>query len=74
VTIYAAYLLLLITWVRGPLSPLVMLPWLTLPVAAEIVRVVRNRTEGPSLNRALAQTGLLQLASCMLLSVGVLFS
>jgi 1,4-dihydroxy-2-naphthoate octaprenyltransferase len=51
-----------------------MLPWLTLPVAAEIVRVVRNRTEGPSLNRALAQTGLLQLASCMLLSVGVLFS
>jgi 1,4-dihydroxy-2-naphthoate octaprenyltransferase len=74
VTIYAAYLLLLVTWVRGPLSPLVMLPWLTLPVAAEIVRVVRNRTDGSSLNRALAQTGLLQLTSCMLLSVGVLFS
>jgi 1,4-dihydroxy-2-naphthoate octaprenyltransferase len=74
VTIYGAYVLLLVTWVRGPLSPLVMLAWLTLPVAAEIVRVVRNRTDGPSLNRALAQTGLLQLASCMLLSVGVLFS
>ena len=74
VTVYGAYVLLVITWVGGPLSPLVMLPWLTLPVAAEIVRVVRNRTDGPSLNRALAQTGLLQLAFCMLLSVGVLFS
>jgi 1,4-dihydroxy-2-naphthoate polyprenyltransferase len=74
VTIYSAYVLLVITWVRGPLSPLVMLPWLTLPVGAEIVRVVRNRVDGPSLNRALAQTGLLQLAFCMLLSAGVLFS
>ena len=74
VTIYAAYVLLVIPWVRGPLSPLVMLPWLTLPVGAEIVRVVRNRVDGPSLNRALAQTGLLQLAFCMLLSAGVLFS
>jgi 1,4-dihydroxy-2-naphthoate octaprenyltransferase len=74
VTIYAAYALLVITWVRGPLSPLVMVPLLTLPVAAEIVRVVRNRVDGRSLNRALAQTGLLQLAFCMLLSVGVLFS
>jgi 1,4-dihydroxy-2-naphthoate octaprenyltransferase len=73
-TIYAAYVLLVVTWVRGPLSPLVMLPWLTLPVGAEIVRVVRNRVDGPSLNRALAQTGLLQLAFCMLLSAGVLFS
>jgi 1,4-dihydroxy-2-naphthoate octaprenyltransferase len=74
VTIYAGYALLVFTWVRGPLSPLVMLPWLTLPVAAEIVRVVRNRVDGPSLNRALAQIGLLQLAFCMLLSAGVLFS
>ncbi len=73
-TIYAAYVLLVITWVFGPLSPLVMLPWLTLPVGAEIVRVVRNRSDGPSLNRALAQTGMLQLACCLLLSVGVLFS
>ncbi len=74
VTIYAAYVLLVVTWVRGPLTPLVMLPWLTLPVGAELVRVVRNRIDGPSLNRALAQTGLLQLAFCSLLSAGVLFS
>ena len=73
-TIYAAYVLLIVTWVRGPLSALVMLPWLTLPVGAEIVRVVRNRVDGPSLNRALAQTGLLQLAFCMLLAAGLLIS
>lgn len=74
VTIYSAYVLLAITWVLGPLTPLVMLPWLTLPVGAEIVRVVRNRSDGASLNGALAQTGMLQLACCLLLSVGVLFS
>jgi 1,4-dihydroxy-2-naphthoate octaprenyltransferase len=74
ITIYGAYALLVITWVLGPLTPLVLLPWLTLPIGAEVVRVVRNRSDGPSLNRALAQTGMLQLASCLLLAVGVLFS
>jgi 1,4-dihydroxy-2-naphthoate octaprenyltransferase len=72
--IYGAYLLALVTWVFGPLKPWVLLPWLTLPVGAELVRQVRNRTDGPSLNQALAQTGLLQLAFCMLLSAGILLS
>ena len=72
--VYGAYVLLVVPWVFGPLSGWLMLPWLTLPVAAEIVRIVRNRTDGPSLNRALAQNGMLQLAFCMLLSAGVLFS
>jgi 1,4-dihydroxy-2-naphthoate octaprenyltransferase len=35
---------------------------------------VRNRTDGPSLNQALAQTGMLQLAFCVLLSAGLLLS
>src|SRR5690242_7244303 len=73
-TIYAAYILLCVTWVFGPLTAWVMLPWLTLPVGAEIVRDVRNRVDGPSLNHALAQTGMLQLAFCMLLAAGVLIS
>ena len=73
-TIYAAYVLLFVTWVFGPLTAWVMLPWLTIPVGAEIVREVRNRVDGPSLNRALAQTGMLQLAFCMLLSAGLLIS
>jgi 1,4-dihydroxy-2-naphthoate octaprenyltransferase len=73
-TIYAAYVLLLVTWVFGPLTAWVLLPWLTVPVGAEIVREVRNRVDGPSLNRALGQTGMLQLAFCMLLSAGILIS
>jgi 1,4-dihydroxy-2-naphthoate polyprenyltransferase len=73
-TVYAAYLLTPVTWLFGPTKAWVMLPWLTLPVAAPIVRAVRNRTDGPSLNQALAQTGMLQLAFCMLLAAGLLLS
>jgi 1,4-dihydroxy-2-naphthoate octaprenyltransferase len=74
VMIYAAYVLTPITWLFGPTRPWVLLPWLTLPAAAPIVRTVRNRADGPSLNGALAQTGMLQLAFCMLLAAGLLLS
>ncbi len=73
-TIYLAYLLAPVTWIFGPLKPWVFLPWLTLPVAAGVVRIVRNRTDGPSLNGALAHTGALQLAFCALLAAGLLLS
>ena len=73
-TIYAAYVLAPVTWLFGPTAAWVILPWLTLPVAAPIVRAVRNRADGTSLNQALAQTGMLQLAFCMLLSAGLLLS
>src|SRR5919109_1448762 len=53
--VYGAYLLTPVTWLFGPLKPWLLLPWLTLPIAARVVRVVRNRTDGPSLNQALAQ-------------------
>jgi 1,4-dihydroxy-2-naphthoate octaprenyltransferase len=72
--IYLAFLLTPVTWVFGPMKPWMLLPWLTLPIAAPIVRTVRNRTDGPSLNAALAQTGMLQLSFCMLLSAGLLLS
>jgi 1,4-dihydroxy-2-naphthoate octaprenyltransferase len=72
--IYAAYILAPVTWIFGPLKPWVLLPWLTLPLATPVIRVVRNRTDGASLNQALGQTGMLQLAFCMLLSAGVLLS
>jgi 1,4-dihydroxy-2-naphthoate polyprenyltransferase len=72
--IYVAYVLVPVTWAFGPLRPWVLLPWLTLPLAAQVVRAVRNRTDGPSLNQALAQTGMLQLAFCVLLSAGLLLS
>jgi 1,4-dihydroxy-2-naphthoate octaprenyltransferase len=71
---YLAYVLAPITWIFGPLTAWVMLPWLTIPLAAATVRTVRTRVDGPSLNRALAQTGMLQLAFCALLSAGLLLS
>jgi len=72
--VYLAYLLTPVTWLFGPLKPWVLLPWLTLPIAAPIVRAVRNHTDGASLNHALAQAGMLQLAFCTLLAAGLLLS
>ena len=39
-----------------------------------VAGVVRTHTDGPSLNAALGQTGMLQLVFCVLLSVGILLS
>jgi 1,4-dihydroxy-2-naphthoate octaprenyltransferase len=72
--VYLAYLLAPVTWLFGPTSAWVLLPWLTLPLATAVVRIVRTRTDGSSLNGALAQSGMLQLAFCMLLSAGLLLS
>jgi len=74
VIVYLAFLLTPATWVFGPLRPWVFLPWLALPLAAGLVRTVRNRTDGASLNEALARNGMLQLAFCVLLSAGLLLS
>jgi 1,4-dihydroxy-2-naphthoate octaprenyltransferase len=72
--VYVAFLLAPVTWVFGPTKPWMVLPWLTLPLAVRLVRLVRNRSDGPSLNGALAQSGMLQLAFCTLLSAGLLLS
>jgi 1,4-dihydroxy-2-naphthoate polyprenyltransferase len=72
--VYPSFLLVPVTWIFGPLKAWVLLPWLTLPLAARVARTVRNHTDGPSLNQALAQTGMLQLAFCVLLSAGLLLS
>jgi 1,4-dihydroxy-2-naphthoate polyprenyltransferase len=73
-TVYLAFLLAPVTWIFGPVKPWVMLTWLALPLAAALVRIVRTRTDGPSLNGALARSGMLQLAFCVLLSAGLLLS
>src|SRR5436305_2236348 len=72
--VYLAYLLAPVTWLFGPLRAWLMLSWLSLPLAASVVRTVRNHADGPSLNQALAQSGMLQLTFCVLLSAGVLLS
>ena len=72
--VYLAFLLAPVTWLVGPVQAWVLLPWLTLPLAVRLVQTVRSHADGPSLNQALAQTGMLQLAFCVLLSAGLLLS
>jgi 1,4-dihydroxy-2-naphthoate polyprenyltransferase len=74
VMIIAAFVSAPLPWILGSLSPWLLLSWLALPLALPVVRVVRTRTDGPSLNGALAGTGQLQLAFCVLLSAGLLAS
>ena len=73
-TLYIAYLVAPLPWLLGTLSPWLLLPWLTLPLAVRLARTVRTHTDGPTLNESLAHTGMLQLAFCVLLSAGVLAS
>jgi 1,4-dihydroxy-2-naphthoate polyprenyltransferase len=72
--VYGAYLLAPVAWIFGPLTAWLLLPWLSLPLAAQVVRAVRNHSDGPTLNETLAQTGMLQLAFCTLLAAGLLLS
>lgn len=58
----------------GGLSAWVLLPLLTVPLALRLTAIVRRRTDGPSLNGALAGTGVLQLVFCVLLAAGMLLS
>jgi 1,4-dihydroxy-2-naphthoate polyprenyltransferase len=69
-----SYVVAPLPWLLGPLSAWLLLSWLTLPLALKLVRTVREHADGPTLNEALAQTGLLQLTFCLLLSAGILAS
>jgi 1,4-dihydroxy-2-naphthoate octaprenyltransferase len=69
-----AFLVAPVPWLLGSLGPWLLLSWLAIPPAVAVVRIVRTRTDGPSLNGALARTGMLQLGFCLLLSAGVLAS
>jgi 1,4-dihydroxy-2-naphthoate polyprenyltransferase len=73
-TLVLAFVLALVTWVFGPLTPWVALCWLAIPLAVALTRLVFTHTDGPSLNQALAKTGQLQLVFCVLLSAGLLLS
>jgi 1,4-dihydroxy-2-naphthoate octaprenyltransferase len=69
-----AFLTAPLPWVLGSLSAWLLVSWLAIPLAVPLVRTVRTRTDGPSLNGALAGTGQLQLAFCVLVSAGLLAS
>jgi 1,4-dihydroxy-2-naphthoate octaprenyltransferase len=73
--IYVAFLIPPIVWAAGgDVGPWVFLTWLALPLAVPLVRTVRQHDDGPTLNDALARTGMLQLVFCVLLSAGLLLS
>jgi 1,4-dihydroxy-2-naphthoate octaprenyltransferase len=69
-----AFVCPLILLLGGSLTAWILLCWLAAPLAVPLVRTVRDRTDGPSLNRALAGTGQLQLIFSLLLAVGVILS
>ena len=58
----------------GGLSWWLALPLLSLPLAVALWRTVRERSDGLSLNRALADTGRLLALFSLLLSAGILLS
>ena len=72
--VYGAFLLAPLPWLLGVdgLDAGCCCRWPALPLAVPVVRIVRNRSDGPSLNEALANTGLLQLGFCVLLTAGLL--
>jgi 1,4-dihydroxy-2-naphthoate octaprenyltransferase len=61
-------------WLAGGLTAWVLLALLALPLAVPLRRTVAERTDGPSLNGALAGTGRLLAVFSLLLAVGVLAS
>jgi 1,4-dihydroxy-2-naphthoate octaprenyltransferase len=61
-------------WALGSMSAWLWLCWAAVPLAVGVLATVRTRSDGPSLNAALARTGVLQLVFCLLLSAGILAS
>jgi 1,4-dihydroxy-2-naphthoate polyprenyltransferase len=72
--VYLAFPIPTIVWLAGAFEAWLLLPWLALPLAVPLVRTVRGHDDGPTLNAALARTGMLQLVFCLLLSAGLLAS
>ena len=72
--VYGAFVIAPVPWVAGALSAWLLLPLVLVPAAVTLVRLVRRHADGPTLNRALARTGLLQLGFCVLLSAGLQLS
>jgi 1,4-dihydroxy-2-naphthoate polyprenyltransferase len=72
--VLGAFLLAPLPWLLGSMTAWLLLPWCAIPLAIPLVRIVRTRVDGPTLNGALAKTGALQLVFCLLFSGGILLS
>jgi 1,4-dihydroxy-2-naphthoate octaprenyltransferase len=69
-----AYLVIGLIVVTGEGEAWLLLSWASAPLAPPLLRTVAARTDGPSLNGALAGTGRLLAAFALLLSAGLLLS
>lgn len=72
--VLGAFVVLPIALVAGGGSPLPLIGLLALPLAVPPLRTMTNRTDGPSLNKALAQTGALLGTFSLLVSLGLLLA
>jgi 1,4-dihydroxy-2-naphthoate octaprenyltransferase len=61
-------------WLAGGLSAWLLLTFAAFPLVPPLVRTVATRSDGPSLNRALADTGRLVAVFSLLLAAGELLS
>lgn len=68
-----AYALLTLAWLGGEAPVWVLLTWLSLPLVQPLMRVVFQQ-RGKPLNAALAGTGRLDLAFCLLLAAGLVIA
>ncbi len=74
VMVALAYPTALIPTLLGSLNAWPVLVVLTIPIAVALVKTVASHTDGPTLNSALARSGLLELAFCLLLTIGLLLN
>jgi 1,4-dihydroxy-2-naphthoate polyprenyltransferase len=72
--VLGAFVIAPLPWLLGSMTAWLLLSWGAIPLAVPVARVVRTCSDGPSLNRALAQTGITQLVFCLLYSAGILAS
>jgi 1,4-dihydroxy-2-naphthoate polyprenyltransferase len=72
--VLGAFVVLPIALVAGDGGLLPLIGLLALPLAVPPLRTMSNRTDGPSLNEALAQTGALLGAFSLLVSLGLLLA
>lgn len=74
VMVALAYPTALMPSLVGSLNAWPVLVVLTIPIAVALVKTVASHTDGPTLNSALARSGLLELAFCLLLTIGLLLN
>jgi 1,4-dihydroxy-2-naphthoate polyprenyltransferase len=74
VMVGVAFVVPVAVWLGGGLSAWLLLTLAALPLVPPLVRTVYTRADGPSLNRALADTGRLVAVFSLLLAAGELLS